>query len=71
MNPMVFTIVAWENELEIQRQVQRKQRYGVGVILAKDPRPRRKTLKSIFAWISRRRGSSTQRSCECPQEGCY
>lgn len=72
MNPMVFTILAWERELEMQRQAQQRSGHDPFVPLSGEEYPGRKVRKSIFAhlpWFHRSpRVWSTrpQSSCECP-----
>ena len=46
MNPAIFTILAWEKELEIQSQA---DRYDPGVILSQHPKPRRENHKSSLS----------------------
>jgi hypothetical protein len=68
MNPTVFTILAWEKELEIKSQAQQARRHGPDVFLPEEPRPQRERRKSIFDLIPWNLGTQPQTPCECPQE---
>jgi hypothetical protein len=58
MNMAIFTMLAWEKELEILRQTHVP--WGDDLKSVEPTlRPRRKSLKRIFGWIRR------QRPCEC------
>jgi hypothetical protein len=71
MNPLVYIILVWERELEMQRQAQQASRYDPFVILPAEEHPGREVRKSFFArfpWFRRApRVWSTcpQSSCEC------
>lgn len=72
MNPMVFTILAWERELEMQRQAQQLSGHDLFVALPGEERPGREVHKSFFArfpWNHRSHrvwSTRPQSSCECP-----
>ena len=62
MNPMVFTILAWEKELEMQRQAQRQPRYNPATFMPEDRKPRQASRRPIFARLF---GFRPQPPCEC------
>jgi hypothetical protein len=72
MNPMVFTILAWERELEMQRQARQLSGHDPFLALPGEERPGRKVRNSFFArfpWNHRSRrvwSTRPQSSCECP-----
>lgn len=66
MNPIVFTILAWEREMEVRRQVQRTDAYDPlpTRLQADDPAPPRENTKSIFNRLPQlRRVSPSNKTC--------
>jgi hypothetical protein len=62
MNPMVFTILAWEKELEMQCQAHKIRRCDPGAFMPQDRKPRRASRRPIFARIF---GLRPQPPCQC------
>lgn len=62
MNPMVFTILAWERELEMQCQAHRLPRCNPAVVMLEDRKPRQASRRPIFARLL---GLRSQPPCEC------
>ena len=62
MNPMVFTILAWEKELEMQCQGQRPPRCNPAMFIPEDRKPRRARRWPFFVRLL---GLRTQSPCEC------
>jgi hypothetical protein len=62
MNPLVFTILAWEKELEMQSQAQRRPSCNPAMFMPEDRKPRRASRRPIFARLL---GLRPQPPCEC------
>ncbi|MEJ2599177.1 MAG: hypothetical protein P8Z00_12650 [Anaerolineales bacterium] len=66
MNPMVFTILAWEREMQVRRQTHWVDGYDPLPDRSEpdDPAPRREALKSILNHLPQsRRTSPSNKSC--------
>jgi hypothetical protein len=62
MNPMVFTILAWEKELEMQCQAQRQPRCNPAMFMPEDRKPQQASRRPIFARLL---GLYPQSPCGC------
>jgi hypothetical protein len=64
MNPMVFTIVVTVHEQEIQRQMQRAQRFREAAISPDSSESRSLNRRSLFGRISRILPDKPRLDCE-------
>jgi hypothetical protein len=62
MNPIVFTILAWERELEMRRQAHAFQHYDSDEFLPWNRQLRRASRQNIFARLL---GLRPQSPCHC------
>lgn len=71
MNPMVFTIVVRDHELEIERELKGKRRFGTGAISPNGHNQGHASRRSILAWFKRNRRENPRPVVECLEECCY
>jgi uncharacterized heparinase superfamily protein len=62
MNPMVFTILAWEREMELRCQAHKLSSRDSAAFSLQDRKPRRADRRSVFARLF---GFHPRPSCEC------
>jgi hypothetical protein len=62
MNPMVFTILAWEKEMEMQWQSHKIRLRDPGLFMPENRKSRRASRRPFFARIL---GLGPQPPCEC------
>jgi hypothetical protein len=62
MNPLIFAVLYWERELEIQRQALRDKRYDPDEFITQEPETRPAGRRPVFTRLTKPR---TQTPCEC------
>jgi hypothetical protein len=63
MNPLVFTILSWEKELEMQCQLHKVHACAPSAFVSQDRMPRRASRRPFFARLF---GIRPQPPCQCP-----
>jgi len=63
----IITVLAWEKELEIRRQVKYMPKFDPDVILPEDPMPLRRWQEAFLSHFSRVRTNQPSPEC-CPSQ---